>query len=156
MKTVAVLMIGAMLLSGCESSGPKQNTGTLIGAVGGALIGSSIAGRHDQGAGIMMGAAMGAILGGAVGKSLDDADRRAMQRAQYEAFETYPSGRSSHWSNPDSGHSGYVTPREAVRNSEGQYCREYTQEIIIGGERHKGYGTACRQPDGTWKIVSER
>lgn len=156
MRKVAILMMGAMLLSGCEQSGPKQNAGTLFGAVGGALIGSAIASHDDQGVGVAMGAAVGAMLGSAVGKSLDDADRAAMGRAQYNAFERNPSGQPSYWSNPDSGHSGYVTPRAAVQNSDGQYCREYTQEIIIGGEKHKGYGNACRQPDGTWKIVSER
>lgn len=156
MKKVAVLMMGAMLLSGCETSGPKQNTGAIIGAVGGALLGSAIAGHDDQGIGVAMGAAMGGILGAGIGKSLDDADRAAMQRAQYNAFERNPSGTPSYWSNPDSGHSGYVTPRPAVQSAEGQYCREFTQEITVGGEKKKGYGTACRQPDGTWKIVNER
>ena len=155
MKTVAALMIGAMLLSGCEQTGPKQNAGTLMGAGTGAILGSAIAGRDDQGFGILMGAAVGAMLGSAVGKSLDDADRAAMQRAQYTAFERNPSGTPSYWSNPDSGHSGYVTPQRAVKNDEGQYCREFTQEITVGGKKQTGYGRACRQPDGTWKIVSE-
>lgn len=156
MRTVVALMIGAMLLSGCEQTGPKQNTGTLLGAGAGALLGSAIASHDDQGIGIVMGAAVGAMLGSGIGKSLDDADRAAMQKAQYSAFERNPSGTSSYWSNPDSGNSGYVTPRPAVRNDEGQYCREFTQEIIVGGKKQTGYGKACRQPDGTWKIVSER
>ena len=28
------------------------------------------------------------------------------------------------------------------------------QTITVGGEVQQGYGTACRQPDGTWKIQS--
>jgi surface antigen len=32
-------------------------------------------------------------------------------------------------------------------------CQEYTKLVTIGGESQTIYGTACRQPDGTWDIV---
>ena len=32
-------------------------------------------------------------------------------------------------------------------------CREFQQTITIAGQTHKAFGTACRQADGTWKIV---
>jgi surface antigen len=153
MKKFIALAIVASLLAGCEAQGPKQSGGTLMGAGAGALMGSAIAGRHDQGFGIVMGALIGGMLGNAVGKSLDDQDRAMMGRAQYNAFERNPSGQASYWSNPDSGHSGYVTPRPAMQR-DGQTCREYTQEITIGGKRSEGYGTACRQQDGSWKIIN--
>ena len=35
----------------------------------------------------------------------------------------------------------------------GTYCREYTQAVTIGGVKQSSYGTACQQPDGTWKIL---
>ncbi len=35
----------------------------------------------------------------------------------------------------------------------GAYCREYTKTIWVGGQREKGYGRACLQPDGAWEIV---
>jgi hypothetical protein len=38
----------------------------------------------------------------------------------------------------------------------GQYCREYTKTIRVGGVLKSAYGTACLQPDGDWKIVSLR
>lgn len=34
------------------------------------------------------------------------------------------------------------------------YCREYTSTANINGKPVQTYGTACRQPDGTWRIVS--
>lgn len=37
--------------------------------------------------------------------------------------------------------------------AEGKYCREFSQGFTIAGEAQEGYGTACRQPDGRWKIV---
>lgn len=35
------------------------------------------------------------------------------------------------------------------------YCREFTRDIRVGGKIQEGYGTACMQPDGAWKIVAE-
>ncbi|NDF11806.1 MAG: hypothetical protein EB060_03190 [Proteobacteria bacterium] len=32
------------------------------------------------------------------------------------------------------------------------YCREYTQNVKVGSGVHQGYGTACMQPDGSWKL----
>lgn len=40
-------------------------------------------------------------------------------------------------------------------NSDEEYCREFTQIIEVGGRKEEGYGTACQQPDGSWKIVKE-
>ena len=34
-----------------------------------------------------------------------------------------------------------------------EYCREYTQTIIVGGVPQYGYGQACFKPDGSWEIV---
>lgn len=36
----------------------------------------------------------------------------------------------------------------------GQYCREYQATQVIGGQPVKSYGTACLQPDGSWRIVN--
>jgi hypothetical protein len=35
------------------------------------------------------------------------------------------------------------------------YCREYTSNVDIGGRLVQTYGTACLQPDGSWRIVSQ-
>jgi hypothetical protein len=35
----------------------------------------------------------------------------------------------------------------------GQTCREYQSTAEIGGHRQMTYGTACLQPDGSWRIV---
>lgn len=34
-----------------------------------------------------------------------------------------------------------------------EYCREYTDGVVIGGVRQSGYGTACYMPDGSWQIT---
>jgi hypothetical protein len=44
------------------------------------------------------------------------------------------------------------TPADA---SAGDYCREYTRTVYIGGRSQEAYGTACQQPNGDWMIVDE-
>ena len=71
-----------------------------------------------------------------------------------QALESKPSGTTTTWRNPDNNTSGSVTPIRTYQDSAGQYCREFDQTVTIGGKPEKSYGTACRQPDGSWKIVS--
>ena len=52
------------------------------------------------------------------------------------------------------GNSGIVTPvRDGTDTATGSYCREFQQTVTIGGKAEQAYGTACRQPDGTWKVI---
>ena len=46
-----------------------------------------------------------------------------------------------------------VAPQEA--RAGGDYCREYTRTVYIGGRIQEAYGTACLQPDGSWMVVGE-
>lgn len=34
------------------------------------------------------------------------------------------------------------------------YCREYQRSATIGGTLQQMYGTACLQPDGSWRIAN--
>ena len=36
----------------------------------------------------------------------------------------------------------------------GAYCRDFTQTIVIDGQPQDATGTACRQPDGGWRVVN--
>jgi surface antigen len=54
---------------------------------------------------------------------------------------------------PDTGATASATPIETLQNEAGQDCREYQQSVTIGGREQRATGTACRMPDGTWKIV---
>lgn len=149
----AVFSLG--LLSGCVTDqGNKQTMGTLLGAGLGGFAGSKIGGGKGQLAATAAGVLLGGVLGNSMGQSLDRADQAYAMRAQNQALEA-PIGQTISWSNPDSGHSGQVTPTRAGRDtSTGAYCREYQTEVIVGGESQVGYGTACRMPDGDWKITS--
>jgi surface antigen len=149
--TLVWAILVAFLLMGCESTGPKTAVGGLGGAAAGGLLAAALGGK---GTGIAAGTILGGLIGGVIGDRLDTADREKASAAASQALESIPSGQSVAWRNPDSGNSGVVTPVRTYQISNGQYCREYTQTINIGGEKHQSYGTACRQPDGSWKIVS--
>jgi hypothetical protein len=57
----------------CVRSNGNTASGAVIGGLFGALLGSSIAGRHDRGAGALMGGIAGAAGGAAVGNAQDNA-----------------------------------------------------------------------------------
>ena len=155
LKKIAVAVMLTVSLAACDqNAGTKQNLGTLLGAVGGGLAGSQIGGGRGTLVAVGVGSLLGAFVGSEVGKSLDNADRAAMQQTTSQTLETAPSGQTSSWRNPDSGNYGTVTPQPAYQTVSGQYCREFSQTVTVGGKTEEAYGTACRQPDGTWKIVS--
>jgi surface antigen len=154
-KAVAgcIVAIG-LVLAGCEGNqmGQKQTVGTLGGAALGGLLGSQVGGGTGKLVATGLGVFVGGLLGSEVGKSLDKADRLAANQA-YGKAQAAPVGETVNWSNPQSGHSGSYTPVREGTSTSGRYCREFQQTITVGGKTEQGYGTACRQPDGSWQIV---
>ena len=70
----------AMVLAGCATEGPlgHRETGSIIGAVGGAVIGA-MAYDRNRSKGALIGALGGALAGGAVGRYMDD-QRRDLEK----------------------------------------------------------------------------
>lgn len=158
MKLFKIFMISGLIvaLGACQTlqgRGEKETAGGVVGAVLGGYLGSKVGGGSGQLWATGAGALLGTLVGSEVGRSLDNADRAALARANEKA-EDAPIGETITWNNPDSGNYGSVTPVRDGTAASGAYCREYQQEIVVGGMREVGYGTACRQEDGTWKIVN--
>ena len=147
-----ILISSLFMLHACSGQMNKQSGGTLIGGLAGGLIGSQFGGGEGKLIATGVGALAGALIGGQIGKSMDEYDRALLEKSSRQALEYSPSGTSVEWRNPDSGNYGYITPTNTLKTEQG-YCREYTQEVVIGGERKKAYGKACRKPDGNWEIV---
>jgi surface antigen len=134
--------------------GRRQPQGGHRGARRRPTVGGLIAAAAGGcGAGIAADVIRGALLGGLVGNYLDDRDKKMGAASANRALETAPSGQSVAWNNPDSGHSGTVTPVRTYQSG-GTYCREYQQIVTIDGNPQQSYGTACRPPDGSWKIAN--
>ncbi|MEH6403446.1 MAG: RT0821/Lpp0805 family surface protein [Sneathiella sp.] len=152
---IAGLLISIVSVTGCESvrDNPKQTGGAVLGGVGGALLGSMFGSGSGRLAAIAVGTLAGAFIGQEVGKSLDEADRAAIDRAESKAT-TAPMGKTIEWNNPDSGNRGTVTPVRDGKDSKGRYCREFKQTIEVAGKVEDGHGTACRQVDGSWQIMT--
>lgn len=152
MKTklfAAIMLASALGVSGCATdTGPKENAGMIVGGLLGGVLGHQVGGGRGQTAATALGTLIGASIGGSVGRSMDDVDRMKVGAT----LETTRTGVTSRWENPDSGHEYAVTPTRTYETAEGP-CREYTMEAQIGGQTEQVYGTACRQPDGSWKIV---
>jgi len=151
--TIALVVALALAASSCATieDNPKAVLGTVIGGASGA----GIAALAGGGTGAIIGAGLGgALIGGFIGNRLDARDKRMATQAAQQAFENNRAGQPTAWRNPDSGNSGTITPTRTYELANGQYCREYQQTIVVGGEKNQAYGTACRQPDGTWKIQS--
>jgi surface antigen len=92
------------------------------------------------------------VIGDQIGAQLDERDRLlAAQNLQY-SLESTKNGAVTTWQNPNTGNGGTATPTTTVVKSDGTPCREFTTEIQVGRETQQGYGTACRQADGSWKI----
>jgi surface antigen len=152
---ISIALAAMISLAACATNGgEKQTLGTLIGAGLGGLAGSQIGSGTGQLAAVGVGVLLGGLLGSEVGKSLDQADQAYAERNAQDTLETAPTGYSSSWTNPDSGHSGSLTPTQTYSTAEGQPCREYRSTVTIDGQTEDVYGTACREPDGSWRFVN--
>jgi surface antigen len=140
-----VLTIG--LISGC-ASGPQEQSGTVAGGIVGAAVGSTIGKGDGRIAAIILGTLAGSAIGANIGRHMDVQDR--VRTA--EIMEYNRTGQPSGWKNPDSGNVYTVTPTRTYERAEAP-CREFTMNANIGGKVERIYGTACRQADGSWKVV---
>jgi surface antigen len=150
-KIIAVFIacITSVALVGCENVS-NQDVGTVAGGVAGGLLGSQFGGGNGKLLAVGAGALAGAFIGGAIGKNMDANDRRNMN----QALESNTVGQPAYWQNQNTGNSYTVVPTKNVSVDGNQYCREYRTTANVAGKAQQVYGTACRQPDGSWKVVN--
>ncbi|MDD9912284.1 MAG: RT0821/Lpp0805 family surface protein [Alphaproteobacteria bacterium] len=155
----------ALLLGACQTTAPRADghippghpSNETVGAVMGGTIGGILGGQIGEGSGKTTAAVVGALLGAWAGSriaaGMTPQDRQHYSTASTKA-ENVPVGQTVEWYNPQSGNSGTITPTREGPTNYGEYCREFQQTVTIDGETQRAYGTACRQPDGSWKIVN--
>ncbi len=152
-RKIVVVAFAAALLAGCTSmGGTKETVGTVGGAIAGGVIGSQFGGGTGKLVATGVGTLLGAFIGKEIGASLDRADLAHMGRAQEAAYSA-PVGETISWNNPESGRRGTITTTRDGWNTANQYCREFQQTIYVDGRAEQAYGTACKQADGTWKVI---
>ena len=145
---LAAALAASVSLAGCQTtSGPNEQAGMVIGGVLGGVLGSQIGHGDGQTAATIVGSLVGAQIGGSVGRSMDDTDRLKTAHS----LETVRTGVQTSWVNPDTGNQYSGVPTRTYETNSGP-CREYTVDGVVGGRTEQIYGTACRQPDGSWKV----
>ena len=142
--------------AGCAEHdyGPRHTVGGLTGAAVGGLLGAQFGSGAGQLAATGAGVLIGALIGSEISRSMDKVDRMKADGAVNRAHGA-PIGDTTSWNNPRSGNAGTVTPLRDGTSTSGQYWREFEQTITVAGETHQGCGIACRQPDGTWRILQQ-
>ena len=146
---MTMLLSATLGIGGCATyQGQNEPAGMVIGGILGGMLGGEVDNGRARTAAIIAGTLAGAAIGGAIGRSMDEVDR--MKTAS--TLESVRTGVSSRWQNPDTGYQYEVTPTRTYETSAGP-CREYTIDARIGGQTEQVYGTACRQPDGSWKVL---
>ena len=149
---MASALAGVVLLAGgcgADAHGvKKQHVGTVVGGTVGGFLGSQIGDGSGQLAATAAGAVIGALIGSEVGRTMDQVDRMKLA----STLEATPTGRTAAWHNPDTGVHYEATPTRTY-DSAGSPCRDYTVDAYIDGRPETVTGTACRQPNGTWRTV---
>lgn len=128
----------------------REDVGRLLGGLAGAAAGYQVGKGAGRTAAVIGGTIIGVMVGGHIGRSMDEIDQNCIG----QVLEHAPPNETIVWESPHSGGQYQVTPSEPYNDRQGRYCREYQTTATIGGRVEQVYGTACRQPDGSWEIVN--
>ncbi|MFD1333592.1 glycine zipper 2TM domain-containing protein [Methylopila musalis] len=153
-KAAALAAVGVLSL-GLVACGPGregEGLGTVAGAVGGGLIGSTIGGGSGRVAATVIGAGLGGLVGNRIGAAIDDDARRRAYDAEYEALESGYEGRPYEWRSDR--YRGEVVVGPRYSRADYERCRSYTRRIYLDdGRVITERGQTCRGPRGRWVEV---
>jgi len=143
MRVAVILMAAAVGLTGCTT---VNQAGSVVGGyVGVPTKNSPPAGR----------AIIKALGGGLVGSSqaeLSGQERGQALEAEYKALEYAQVGQPTMWGDLQGRH-GEVRAATPYRVGS-QDCRQYTHTLVLGSQPQVLRGTACRNADGSWTLLT--
>lgn len=134
---IAVLSLCGTFLAGCVTAGGPTRAFPSPGARPSATKISALG---------------GGLIGGAIGQDLSRADRMKALEAEYQALEYTQGGRAVSWSGSDDDR-GEVVAAQPYRVGS-QDCRQYVHTLYSGNASQTARGTACRNADGSWSLLS--
>ncbi len=104
-KAIAIVLASSISLSSCQTTnmGDGETLGTVLGAVGGAVLGSQFGKGTGQLFGTAIGTLAGAYIGNQLGKILDEKEQAQVQTESVDALENSTDGQTVAWTNPDTG-----------------------------------------------------
>jgi surface antigen len=175
-RLVAVAGLAGLLIAAPAQAQNSDLIGALLGGAGGAVAGAQFGKGNGRLATTAAGTLVGALIGQSVGRSLGRADYAyAAQRGYappayygYDVPRYRPSYAPTYYAPPPPPRVVYAEPRyhydepryaarPVVYDPPPAYgaqphCREYTAPVTVGGRTVEGYGQACLQPDGSWRL----
>ncbi|MGB6119736.1 MAG: hypothetical protein WBF87_16090 [Mesorhizobium sp.] len=141
MKFQLLVLSAALALAGCATSTPSNS-------IVGGFVGPTPRPQAPAGRAIIA-ALGGGLIGGA---QLSGAERSQALEAEYKALEYTPVGQPVLWGDLQ-GRRGEVRAAQPYRVGS-QDCRQYTHTIVLTGQPQMVRGTACRNPDGSWSVLT--
>ena len=161
LRVTAIAAVAALSLGACQTGNNSgggiggMNTSETVGTLGGAVAGGLLGSRFGGGAGKLATTAIGTLVGAYAGQQLARHFSPADQNRASDAEErAVANNQTITWNNPQSGNSGTIQPVRTYQGTDGQTCRDYNHTVVIDGRTEVARGTACRQADGSWKLVS--
>jgi surface antigen len=142
-----IVAVMSMTLLACQT---KQQGGAVLGGALGGVMGANVGGGSGRTVAIIAGTILGAYAGSEMGRHMDESDARKANAA----LEYNRDNQMSSWHNPNTGADVSTMPTSTYVSNSGENCREYQTSVTVDGKPQKAYGTACRQPDGSWKVVN--
>jgi len=153
-RAIVVAILLAAFFASPALAGEDQFFGTLTGATIGGIVGNQFGKGSGRDAATVAGILAGGWAGNDIGYAMDNrSSSQASAGGGYRAPAgpiTYRSSYEPNYVGPDDSPSP-----ETIYDNAGSTCREYSQQVRVNGRIQESYGTACLQPDGTWRAVDE-
>jgi surface antigen len=160
------MKLGKLLLATAVTIG-LLGTGASQSRADNELLGGLLGGAAGAGLGAAFGGAKGAAIGGVAGLALGALSANQFSRSERRREQSYaappPQYSQGYAPPPQYGYQpaapqayaapSYPAPRPTTAYGT-SYCREYSSTTVIDGVSRVTHGTACRQADGTWRIVN--
>ncbi|MNJ34233.1 putative outer membrane lipoprotein [compost metagenome] len=148
-RICSILLI-AVLVAACSSTGNKQGMGALIGGAVGGLLGAKVSKDSNRAASVVVGTAVGALIGYGVGRYLDDQDQQKLATATVKTAET---GKAQEVRNSETGTTIRTTPVSTPTQASRDECRTVRQAVELPDGRHESEDVRlCKGPNG-WEAV---
>jgi surface antigen len=159
MKKYILIALGSFLLSApfaapVFAGDEDELFGLGIGGVAGGVIGNQFGHGTGRAVATVAGALGGAYLGDRIGYAMDQPSSPRTSGAPYADIPLFDQDAYQVPYTPN-----YVAPSAPepsaiyMDSSYGGYCRTFSQPVQVGNHVEEDYGTACMQPDGTWRVV---
>jgi surface antigen len=161
-RQLAIIALATVpLLCGCQNN---EETGGLVGALGGGALGAGLGGAIGGNAtGALIGGAVGSVagylVGSEIGRELDARDRAIAANATQRALEQPVSNPSTvaeappppaTWQSDHSGASGSAQVISVQPQASGGDCKLVHQIAYIQGNEVQQNSRYCQSPNGTW------